>query len=288
MSKLCYGGALFTCAVFVAADVGKAHSLSASSSVQLGFVRGGSIGVVSLDGRNIHFIMRARGRFSYYDPAWSRSGRLAFTIQEETESHAYYYVAVKRPGQKRLLLEDYAPTWAPDNKRFALVEGGGMWGGLLGVARVGGGERSLGPGSRCCSDDEPAWSPNGTLIAFTRATFGPQPEEEFYGRRLFLIHPDGTGLRRVSKTSVNNPSWSPDSRRIVFDDGHRLKVINVDGSGLRTLYDGGADDIYDPSCSRDGGWIAFSHGSAIWIIGSDGEGAHLLLPHAEEPAWKTP
>jgi Tol biopolymer transport system component len=244
---------------------------------------------VSLDGRNVHFIVRERGRFSYFDPAWSRSGRLAFAIQEETESHAYYYVAVRRPGRKPLIVEDeYAPTWAPDNERFALVARGSEWGGLLGVRRVSGGERSLEPGSRCCSDDEPAWSTGGKLIACTRARFGPQPEEEFYGRRLFLIHPDGTGLRRVSKAAANNPSWSPDSRRIVFDDGHRLEVINVDGSGLRTLYDGGADDIYNPSWSRDGRWIAFSHGNAIWIIGADGKGAHLILPHAEEPAWKEP
>ncbi len=46
------------------------------------------------------------------------------------------------------------------------------------------------------------WSPDGQWIAFTDATPG-----------LGLIHPDGTGLRRVGTSLLEDaPDWSPDSR----------------------------------------------------------------------------
>jgi Tol biopolymer transport system component len=272
------------------ASVPAAPMSSARASSQLSFVRGGSIGVASSAGRHVHFLVRKRGRFSYYEPDWSPQGRLAFTIQEETESHAYYSVAVRRPQRRPLIVagpwEVGAPNWAPDGQRLVLIDDRGMYGGSLNVAHIGGKERSLEPTPGCCSDDEPAWSPNGKLIAFVRARFGPEPDEEYLGSRLFVIRPSGTGLRSLSTASANNPSWSPDSRRIVFDDdGHRLLVINSDGSGVRVLFDGGADDVSDPAWARGGHWIAFVRGNAIWLVTADGKDAHIVLRNADEPAW---
>jgi Tol biopolymer transport system component len=47
--------------------------------------------------------------------------------------------------------------------------------------------------------------------------------------------PMGTGLRQLTTTTAHNTSWSPDSKRIVFDDGRDIFTIGVDGKNLRRL-----------------------------------------------------
>jgi len=86
--------------------------------------------------------------------------------------------------------------------------------------------------------DHPDWSPDGRHILF-RA-----PEESFAGSSLYVVRPDGTGLRRVTRfdpsTEVLSASFSPDGRWIVFSRTGRngrpdIFVIRPDGSGLRQV-----------------------------------------------------
>ena len=62
-----------------------------------------------------------------------------------------------------------------------------------------------------------------------------------------MINPDGTGLRRLTRTTVKRPpplaadniwpAWSPDGKQIVFLSlPNRVQVMNADGSGLRTVF----------------------------------------------------
>jgi Tol biopolymer transport system component len=93
----------------------------------------------------------------------------------------------------------------------------------------------------------PAWSPDGTRIAFTRETDqgvigeGGVPESN-----LFLINADGTNLHKVDLTvpRVMAPQWSPDGSRIALmsdiwpqDGGLEQDVYTVkpDGSDLLQL-----------------------------------------------------
>jgi TolB protein len=80
-----------------------------------------------------------------------------------------------------------------------------------------------------------AWSPDGSWIVFQRP----------YGR-LFLVHPDGTGLHEVpvelpKGSGAREPSWSPDGAWIVFalDRGGSSNVYAVrpDGTGLTRITD---------------------------------------------------
>jgi Tol biopolymer transport system component len=61
-------------------------------------------------------------------------------------------------------------------------------------------------------DAYPRWSPNGEWIAFHR-------KGKSRGQwNIWIVHPDGTGETQLTdgRRESSNPSWSPDSRRIVF------------------------------------------------------------------------
>ena len=65
------------------------------------------------------------------------------------------------------------------------------------------------------ADIEPAWSPDGTQIAFTR----------FYGAtqgEIFVMNADGSNQRRLTANANDrNPTWSPDGTKIAFSSFFR-------------------------------------------------------------------
>jgi Tol biopolymer transport system component len=57
-------------------------------------------------------------------------------------------------------------------------------------------------------DHEPAWSPDGRKILFTRYPVGIGPN------RIYTMNLNGTGLGLVSKKGIpQNPDWGPKPRK---------------------------------------------------------------------------
>jgi hypothetical protein len=81
------------------------------------------------------------------------------------------------------------------------------------------------PSRRHVFQGEPAWSPDGTMIAFTSDRTGRSG--------IYIMRADGTQTRRlsISRDGDVRPSWSPDGRKIVFarSGQGRLYVIGADG-----------------------------------------------------------
>lgn len=96
-------------------------------------------------------------------------------------------------------------------------------------------------------DRDPAWSPDGKQIAFTRKV----NLSDFFGE-VWLMNADGSGQRRL--TQGGGPKWSPDGKRIAYHAlfGENVNVplalwvINVDGSGKRMVTDSGSDPTWTP------------------------------------------
>src|SRR6266516_5262507 len=87
-------------------------------------------------------------------------------------------------------------------------------------------------------DDWPAWSPDGSKIAFQsdRYANAQQPLD------IFVMNADGTTVVRLTTdtTQEGEPAWSPDGSKIVFVSNrdsvvHIFVMDSADGSGVTQL-----------------------------------------------------
>ena len=166
------------------------------------------------------------------------------------------------------------------------------------------------------SDYSPAWSPDGTTIAFASDRDG-DPNE------IYLIDADGSNQVRVTDNPGIDeyPTWSPDGAQIAFHctmggvnpngtGDFEICVINRDGTDLQRITDTPGENT-QPTWSPDGQWIAFesnrlgwpslptvtpdgydheSFGDEdVWMMRPDGSQQHNVTsnPHEDDsfPAW---
>jgi Tol biopolymer transport system component len=155
------------------------------------------------------------------------------------------------------------PAVSPDGQSIAVESGDATSDdGIVLLDRFGRGRTGL--VKRSNTDGAPAWSPDGTKLAFRSRTSISVSED-----RIFIINRDGTGLRQLTiennpmfgSTNDNEPSWSPDGQQIVFSRTGLLYLINVDGTGIDSTGVIGRH----PAWSPDGTQIAFADG-AIYVM----------------------
>ncbi len=137
---------------------------------------------------------------------------------------------------------------------------------------------------------DPAWSPDGTRIAFASAREGSFD--------IYVMDADGTGTTRLTSSSAQDrsPSWSPDGSRIAFSrssDGGKVWLMDADGTDVRRLTDEPAEEG-EPSWSPDGRWVAYTHRASgtdireIWVARPDGSrrrGVTTLGGKSYAPDW---
>lgn len=141
---------------------------------------------------------------------------------------------------------------------------------------------------------EPAWSPDGSKIAFTAGTRFTVGMGKI-STNIYVVNVDGTGFTQLTHgTAVNSsPAWSPDGKQIVFssnrDGQYKVWTMNADGSNQRELPNTNIDKsspFYNirPIWSPDGSKILFSHARpctndyeiGIYVMNADGSNPRLL------------
>jgi len=265
-------------------------------------------------------------------PRWSPDGRwLAFTSARDDDPAQLFVLPADGPGESRQLtrLQEAveAPVWSPDGSKLAftsrthdpnddeddaskrpprritrlqsrLDHDGWTEGRAHHISVVGldGADPvQLTDGDH--EDEWPAWSPDGTTIAFTSAR---HPDwDRGTANDVFTVPADGGEPRRITGTDGGHlaPVWSPDGTRVAylfypgeFDDPRhaRLAVVDV-ASGARSVLTERLDRTAAPypmvrAPLWDGDRIVFpieDQGRVpIYAVPADGSGAPTAIADA--------
>ena len=137
-------------------------------------------------------------------------------------------------------------------------------------------------------DAHPAWSPDGTRVAFV-STFGGAGVHN-----IFVMQPDAPGdainlATQVTHYTVDSVvlalAWSRDGTKIAFERNSGISVAAADGTTVTPLVI--APLGAHPTWSPDGTKIAFSKGEQVFVADAAGGGtpAPLAGGGGHSPAW---
>jgi TolB protein len=152
-------------------------------------------------------------------------------------------------------------------------------------------------------DHEPAWSPDGKNIVFTRVNDTAAPANH---QALFVVASSGGTPRRITSWTLNagGANWSPNGTTILFQSYRdcscsqtsQIYTIAPNGSRLSRLTGSGSN--IEPNWSPDGKKIVYAHQPYVganqlpdlWSMRANGSNKRPLIRTKQwdsEPDWGT-
>ena len=267
-------------AVFLLALAAPAHAAFPGQNGQIAFTTAQGLFVVNPDGSGQR---QLPGGGAY--PAWTSDGNYLGFVNTSVSwmdalGGSVHQVPVDFGNG------DFNPTWSPDAQTVAVAQGGGS---RIEVINVDGSNwRFIGP-SCSCDYETPAWSPDGTKIAYSLRTFGGSSDTA----DIHVINADGTGDTQLTTGPADelNPDWSSDGQRITFDvergvagEPNGIYTMKADGSDVQAVP--GTQNDTDPAWSPDGTKIVVRGGtSSIVTMNADGTDRTTVSAQGAAPDW---
>jgi TolB protein len=171
------------------------------------------------------------------------------------------------PGDNGLLaFEDFAAPDVGSGALTTIVRGAADGGARVRLTRAAG------------YAAEPAWSADGTRIAYTTAAADELGEEFEHGADLWVMRADGSAKKRITHDRVADfePAFSPDGRTLAFSSYRarprvdaEIWTIALRTGRLKRLTRNRAYDS-DPEFSPNGRRIVYCSARDVWVMDRDG------------------